>query len=341
MSWRPLVVAALIVILNPLLAEAQAASRDIRTFPGLSRLFRDVSSSPPDRSPEQEAARMFDFEQVVLAIAGPAVVQPGHSLEDYRSAFGGVRTIMIDVGQGAAARDDAAYRLHSLGYSPKEIADILAGRITLMALDNAQKMLMVGYRAEQVSDVLDREYRRLRTARERAEARGRAEAQEKQRQAPRAPVKPGTGGGLAETYVTRFASAYGVDAALVRAVITCESGWNQDAVSRVGAIGLMQMMPGTARELRVDPRDLQQNIEGGVRYLASLLRAFKTVERALIAYNAGPGFAERYARGQAALYGETREFVKNVLGLLVVLPNQRLQVAWPHLLAGHRAIGLT
>jgi len=109
----------------------------------------------------------------------------------------------------------------------------------------------------------------------------------------------------------------------------------------VGAIGLMQMMPGTARELRVDPRDLQQNIEGGVRYLASLLRAFKTVERALIAYNAGPGFAERYARGQAALYGETREFVKNVLGLLVVLPNQRLQVAWPHLLAGHRAIGLT
>jgi len=102
----------------------------------------------------------------------------------------------------------------------------------------------------------------------------------------------------------------------VRAVIGVESSWDAGARSKVGAIGLMQLMPGTARELGVDPYDAAQNIEGGVRYLASLLRAFKTVDRALIAYNAGPGFADRFIRGQAVLYGETREFVRKVLARL-------------------------
>jgi soluble lytic murein transglycosylase-like protein len=107
---------------------------------------------------------------------------------------------------------------------------------------------------------------------------------------------------------------HGVDSTLVRAVVACESGWDPGAASRVGALGLMQLMPGTARELGVDPRDHLQNLDGGIRYLAGLLRSFRTLEHVLVAYNAGPGYASRFARGEVALYGETREFVKAVLG---------------------------
>jgi soluble lytic murein transglycosylase-like protein len=75
-------------------------------------------------------------------------------------------------------------------------------------------------------------------------------------------------------------------------------------------------MPMTARELGVDPFVPEQNIAGGVRYFSLLLQRFGGVELALVAYNAGPGFAQRYARGQTALYGETRQYVRNVLGRL-------------------------
>ena len=95
-----------------------------------------------------------------------------------------------------------------------------------------------------------------------------------------------------------------------------ESAFNPAARSHAGAIGLMQLMPSTARELGVNPFVPEQNIEGGVRYFSQLLRMFGGVELALVAYNAGPGFAQRYARGQAVLYGETREYVKRVLARL-------------------------
>ena len=72
----------------------------------------------------------------------------------------------------------------------------------------------------------------------------------------------------------------------------------------------MQLMPATARELGVDPFEPAQNIEGGVRYFAELLRMFGGVELALVAYNGGPGFAQRYARGETALYGETRDYAR-------------------------------
>ena len=75
----------------------------------------------------------------------------------------------------------------------------------------------------------------------------------------------------------------------------------------------MQLMPSTARELGVNPFVPEQNIEGGVRYFSQLLQMFGSIELALIAYNAGPGFAQRYAGGRAALYGETRDYVRRVL----------------------------
>jgi len=63
----------------------------------------------------------------------------------------------------------------------------------------------------------------------------------------------------------------------------------------------------------------EQNIEGGVRYFSQLLKIFGGVELALVAYNGGPGYAQRYARGQAALYGETRDYVKRVLARINAL----------------------
>mgnify|MGYP003348091269 CR=1 FL=1 len=112
------------------------------------------------------------------------------------------------------------------------------------------------------------------------------------------------------------ARAAGLDARLVRAVIRAESGNDPAARSGAGAIGLMQLMPLTARALGVDPRRPEQNIAGGVRYLAQLLAQFGTLDAALIAYNGGPGYAQRYLRGEAPLYGETRAYVARVRRLL-------------------------
>ncbi|MGR3463804.1 lytic transglycosylase domain-containing protein [Limimaricola sp.] len=91
-----------------------------------------------------------------------------------------------------------------------------------------------------------------------------------------------------------------------------ESGWNARAVSRAGALGLAQLMPGTARLLRVDPRDPRQNLEGGARYLRMQYEAFGDWRLALAAYNAGPGAVTKY-KGIPP-YAETRHYVKVILG---------------------------
>ena len=112
------------------------------------------------------------------------------------------------------------------------------------------------------------------------------------------------------------AREHGVDPALVRAVIHAESGFNPRARSRKGAMGLMQLMPGTASDMGVrDPWVVQQNIEGGVKYLAMLLAEYKgDITLATAAYNAGPGAVERY-RGVPPI-AETRTYVQRVRQLL-------------------------
>ena len=92
-----------------------------------------------------------------------------------------------------------------------------------------------------------------------------------------------------------------------------ESGWNPKARSHKGAIGLAQLMPQTARYLRVDPHDPRQNLEGGARYLAEQYRQFRSWRLALAAYNAGPEAVRKH--GGVPPYRETRGYVKAILGL--------------------------
>ena len=94
-----------------------------------------------------------------------------------------------------------------------------------------------------------------------------------------------------------YVSQQQLDEAWVYGLIRQESRFIPDVKSSAGAVGLMQLMPATARELGVNPLVPEQNIEGGVRYFSQLLRMFGGLELALVAYNAGPGFAQRYARG--------------------------------------------
>lgn len=91
-----------------------------------------------------------------------------------------------------------------------------------------------------------------------------------------------------------------------------ESGWNPRAVSVKGARGLAQLMPDTARQLGVDPRDPVQNLEGGARYLRQMYDRFGSWRLALAAYNAGPQAVE--AHGGVPPFEETRTYVRRILG---------------------------
>lgn len=115
--------------------------------------------------------------------------------------------------------------------------------------------------------------------------------------------------------IERHSLAQNLDPKLVRAVIQAESGYNRRALSNKGAIGLMQLMPATARHLRVgDPWNAEENVRGGTAYLRQLLDRFAgKIELAVAAYNAGPGAVERH-RGIPP-FRETREYVRRVLGL--------------------------
>jgi soluble lytic murein transglycosylase-like protein len=124
----------------------------------------------------------------------------------------------------------------------------------------------------------------------------------------------------------RAAKAEGVDVHLLRAVAWTESRGRQSAVSPKGALGIMQLMPGTAAELGVNPLDPDANVYGGARYLARQLTRFRSVPLALAAYNAGPGAVLRY--GGVPPYAETRSYVAQILALYkgapVVIPSKKI-----------------
>lgn len=132
----------------------------------------------------------------------------------------------------------------------------------------------------------------------------------------------------AEALVKEAAERHRIDPALIRAVIETESHWNAGAVSRKGAVGLMQLVPSTAQRFGVkDMFSPKQNVDAGVRYLKSLLERYNgNLELALAAYNAGEGAVDR-ARGVPA-FRETRNYVQRVQYLFNAPGSGRLDSAF-------------
>ena len=108
------------------------------------------------------------------------------------------------------------------------------------------------------------------------------------------------------------ARQHGVPVDLFKRLVQAESGWNPRAISPKGAIGLAQLMPGTARLLGVNPRDPKQNLEGGARYLSWQYKEFRSWRLALAAYNAGPHNVKKY--GGIPPFKETRNYVRKIMG---------------------------
>lgn len=129
---------------------------------------------------------------------------------------------------------------------------------------------------------------------------------------------------LGET-VTAIAKAHHLPEELVHSVIAAESAYDPAAVSVKGALGLMQLMPETARELAVNPLDPGENVQGGVSYLKQLLERYAGSQDqlllALAAYNAGPGAVDRH--GGLPPYAETHAFVRRVIERFLYLAETR------------------
>ncbi len=113
-------------------------------------------------------------------------------------------------------------------------------------------------------------------------------------------------------HIRDAAAKYALSEELLHAVMLVESGFRPAAVSQKGAIGLMQLMPGTAKIYRADPKDPAQNLDAGARHLAELLMKYNGgVWRALAAYNAGQGAVSKY--GTVPPYRETREYIRRIM----------------------------
>ncbi len=297
--------------LAPPVAEAPAPPEcSVAEVPGLATQYaRAVRESradlDPRRSPAGDDADVLaagpaaDFWRVTAAILGPAgaaLVAAG-DVTPFQPV-GGTSRLALPCDRGVRARDQIAWSMGLGGYSAQEIADVLAGHLTLADLDGARAALMAGQPRPSVAAFLEARWREPQTA-----------------VTARAAPAPGPWQTLAhlEADLLALSARHGVAPELVRAVIAAESAGNPRAVSSAGAIGLMQLMPATAASLGVDPWQPTENLAGGIAYLSSLLRAYGGNARlALIAYNAGPQHANRVRDGSAVAYRETRRYLEAI-----------------------------
>ena len=129
---------------------------------------------------------------------------------------------------------------------------------------------------------------------------------------PAPSVKPAVPERTPRELVDAAAKKNGLPPSFVHSVVAAESGYQPNAVSPKGAIGLMQLMPATAQAYRADPHDPAQNVEAGAAYLRELLIRYNgDPQRALAAYNAGPGAVDKY--NGVPPYAETQTYIERVL----------------------------
>jgi hypothetical protein len=283
------------------------ATCSIDTLPGLSAQLRRVSretgrdpttATPYDTSPAQ-AGRIADFWQIAFTVLGVSEDPRERDDKSVGESVGLPSLTQLPCGAAVRARDHITWSMGLVGYSAREIADVLNGHLTRADLDEALSRTMAGEPKATVAAFLD--------------SRWREPAKALAAQSPPATVSHDVGGSAFEDEIVALAQAHRVEPALVRAIIAVESGGNARAVSSAGAIGLMQLMPRTAAALGVNPWQPLENLRGGIAYLAGLLRAYgEDVRLALIAYNAGPQHADLVRSGRAVAYRETRKYVEAI-----------------------------
>lgn len=301
----------LALVPHPVVASSAAKpleKLELRELGGLKSLFRQlygpvkilskVGTLRQQTKQQAEYSEQMGQWQKFQIVAAHVLSGKAPDFASSHDAFIQGKSVAVSVGATTRAMDRFVDRMVMLGYTPQEITDVISGRITLRVLQQSDRMRALGYNSQAISAYLERHYttHTVKTSH----------------------IEQATGNPVStpqhlDQFVVRHARTYGLDPNLVRAIITNESSWRVDAHSAMGAIGLMQLMPSTAQMLGIDPHRPDQNIEGGVRYLAGLLEMFEgDLDAALVSYNAGPTHARKWRRGDTVLYGETRNYLQRV-----------------------------
>ena len=302
----------LLILATPPPGFAGQSGQGLR-LPGLRHVFATVRLDLETVSGDARAAtRWEEFEH----LANVVVERPGQYQRlvytEVLAAFVADAPFPIPADADALARDRSVLFMAISGYRLDLITDVVSGRLTIRVMEQATKLRLLGHTEAEIARYLEAHVVARaavppvtaetivspRTSTESVLPAARVDRVRRER---------------FDRAVVRHARRHDVDPDLVRAVIRHESAWNSAARSRKGAIGLMQLMPDTARLLGVNPFDPEQNIAGGIRYLADLLALLDgNLDAALVAYVAGPTYARRWVRGKAMLDDEVRTYLKNV-----------------------------